>query len=230
MKKVVYLSLLACFSQVCFSQTVTDRIYIKGGSSAYEEFLKTIYQYPAFIPGIVLLKSGQRFYKPLNYNKINAAIEFINEKNDTLTLAQEETVNTVIINNDVYFYTPACVRIIHNDKAKLYKYEKMKVGEVQKIGAMGIPNSGSAIESVSQIDTHERSYDIDINETIILSRAATYLVELPDHQFVPANKKNFLKAYPTAEGDIKEFTKSKNTNFNKESDLVELVTFLDGKL
>jgi hypothetical protein len=147
-----------------------------------------------------------------------------------MILANEETVNTVIINNDVYFYTPACVRIIHNDKAKLYKYERMKVGEVQKIGAMGIPSSGTSIETIDQIDTYQRSYDIDINETIIISRAVTYLVELPDHQFVPANKKNFFKAYPTKQEDIKAFLQTSNVNFNKERDLLALASFLDSKL
>jgi hypothetical protein len=225
--KRTYLILLTLlFCSTAFSQTVIKRIYIKGGNAAYEELIKTIFLYPQFKPGIILYKNGQRYYKPVNYNCIESTIVYI-ENTDTLLLADESQVNTVIVDNDVFFFTPACLRIIYNGKVKLFKYEKMKTGDVQKIGAFGIPNTGSAIETVQQYDTYPQSYKIDVNETILISHAVTYLIDAGGDKYLPASKKNYLKVHSDKSNELQQFIKEKNINFNQEQDLLALVKYTE---
>jgi hypothetical protein len=212
--------------QIGYSQT-TERIYVKAGYDAWENFMKAIYLYPSFKEGMVELKNGQRFIHPMNYNKIAAAVEFINEKNDTLALADEASISLINISGDVFVYCPVCLRLLSSKKVKLYVYEKMKIGDKQKIGAMGIPNSASAIESVEKIDTYQRSYDIDLNETVILSTATSYLIQSPTSEIVPATKKNVLSLFSNNEDVIKEYIKSNKISFNNRGDLMKLVSFLD---
>ena len=147
----------------------------------------------------------------MNYNKIAAAVEFINEKKDTLALADEASISLINISGDVFVYSPVCLRLLSSKKVKLFVYEKMKIGDKQKIGAMGIPNSASAIESVEKIDTYQRSYDIDLNETVILSTATSYLIQSATSEIVPATKKNILSLFSKNEDVIKEYIKSCNT-------------------
>lgn len=224
MKKMFFSFAALAFTITCFSQTVTDRIYVKGD---WREMMNTIYLYPNFKPGMILFKNGQRFYKPVNFNRFIATIEYL-ERNDTLLLADENAVNAIIVDNDVFLFTPACLRTIYNGKVKLFKYEKSKMGDIQKTGAFGVPNSTTAMQTIDKIDTYQRSFPLDIQESVIVSRAITYLIETPDHKYVPASKKNFLKAHSGNESKIREYIDEHNINFNKENDLMELVKYTEG--
>jgi len=227
MKKILIIPVLVVVViSASFSQS-TERIYIQSGSTAWENFIKAIYLYPSFKEGMVEFKNGQRFIQPMNYNKLAATVEFINDKNDTLAFADEASVGHVNIGGDVFIFNPVCLRFLSSKKVKLYVYEKMKFGDKQKIGAMGIPNSGSAIESVEKIDTYQRSYNIDVNETVILSKSSTFFIQTATSDIIPATKKNVLSLFPANESAVKEYIKSKSISFNKASDLMEMVKFLD---
>ena len=189
--------------------------------------MNAIYLYPAFKEGMVELRNGQRFIRPMNYNRINATVEFIDEKKDTLGFMDEAAIGQINIAGDVFIYDPVCLRLLSSKKAKLYVYEKMKIGDKQKIGAMGIPNAASSIETVERIESNQRSYNIDVNETVILSKTTTYFIQSGTSEILTANRKNILKLFPKNEDVIKEFIKTKNTSFNKQSDLMELVKFID---
>src|SRR5688500_10752973 len=227
MKKILIIPVLVVVViSASFSQS-TERIYIQSGSTAWENFIKAIYLYPSFKEGMVEFKNGQRFIQPMNYNKLAATVEFINDKNDTLAFADEASVGHVNIGGDVFIFNPVCLRFLSSKKVKLYVYEKMKFGDKQKIGAMGIPNSGSAIESVEKIDTYQRSYNIDVNETVILSKSSTFFIQTATSDIIPATKKNVLSLFPANESAVKEYIRSKSISFNKASDLMEMVKFLD---
>jgi len=227
MKKILIIPVLVVVViSASFSQS-TERIYIQSGSTAWENFIKAIYLYPSFKEGMVEFKNGQRFIQPMNYNKLAATVEFINDKNDTLAFADEASVGHVNIGGDVFIFNPVCLRFLSSKKVKLYVYEKMKFGDKQKIGAMGIPNSGSAIESVEKIDTYQRSYNIDVNETVILSKSSTFFIQTATSDIIPATKKNVLSLFPANESTVKEYIRSKSISFNKASDLMEMVKFLD---
>lgn len=226
--KKIFLALLAFSIYTCSYSQLLDRVYIKGGNYAMEEFKKAIYLYPNFVDGMVQLKNGQKILRPLNYNRIAATIEFINDGKDTLAIADESAVTQVIVGNDVFIFSPACLRLISNGKVKLYSHEKMKVGEVQNIGAYGIPNSGSAIQKYEQVNMNGQNYNFEIGEQIILSKATFFIIETEKHEFVPVNKKNIIKAYPGKKNEINEYCKEKNVNFNRESEIQALATYISG--
>lgn len=227
MKEILILPVLVfVIISSSFSQP-TERIYIQSGSKAWDNFVQAIYLYSSFKEGMVEFKNGQRFIRPMNYNRIAATVEFINDKNDTLAFADEASVGHINIGGDVFIFNPVCLRLLSSKKVKLYVYEKMKFGDKQKIGAMGVPNSGSAIESVEKIDTYQRSYNIDVNETVILSKSSSFFIQTATSEIIPASKKNVLSLLPDKESAVKEYIKSKNISFNKASDLMEMVKFLD---
>jgi hypothetical protein len=65
---------------------------------------KYIYAYPSFLKGFVNLKGNRSEPSLLNYNRLNDEMLFIGNKNDTLALSAPETVDNIVIGNDVYFY------------------------------------------------------------------------------------------------------------------------------
>lgn len=228
MKKIISFFLAVILFTFSVRSQITERLYIKGGSARWEELNKVMYLYPQFVSGLIEMKNGQRYTRPVNYNLILTTIEFISEKNDTLALADEAAVSQVIAGDDVFLFTPACLKTISKGKVKLYVHEKMKIGDIQKVGAFGIPNSGSAIETVEQIQDPRRTVDMDVNETIILTKATYFMIESEKHEFVPANRKNILKVAPDKENEIKEYIKNKNVNFNKKNDLIKLANYISG--
>ena len=200
---------------------------MKAGNDQWENLMQAIYLYPSFKEGMVEFKDGRRFVRPMNYNRIAATIEFISEKNDTMAFLDETAIEHVNIGDDRFTFNPICMRFLSSKKVKLYVYEKMKIGDNQKIGAMGIPNSSSSIESVDRIDSDQRSYKLDLNQTLILSKSTSYYIQTSTSKILPANKKNVLNLFPKNEEALKQYIKTKNISFNKSDDLIELVKFLD---
>src|SRR5688500_7310083 len=103
------LSLILCCAAATGQMSI-ERIYIKGGNSAWENYMKEIYLYPSFEGGIVEYKNGQRFKGTLNYNKVLGTIQFIDEKKDTLAITNEDSISFISIGNDVFIFNPTCVQ------------------------------------------------------------------------------------------------------------------------
>ena len=220
------LPVLMLTAQFSYSQT-NERMYVNSGPDQWDNFLQAIYLYPSFKEGLVEFKNGQRFIRPMNYNRICGTIEFISEKNDTVMFVDESAVSHVDIGGDVFVFAPVCMRFLSSKKVKLYVYEKMKIGDKQKIGAFGIPSSGTGIETVDRIESNQRTYKLNPNETVILRKTTSYYIQTATSEILPANKKNVLNLFANNQEPVKEYFKTHNVNFNKASDLLELVHFLD---
>lgn len=227
MKRVL---IAACAVIICVTasaQTATQRIVIPGGNSAWDNYLKEVFLYPSFESGIVEYKNGQRYKSNLNYNKVIGSIQFIDEKGDTLELSNVESVRSVTIGNDAFYFIPECIqRVKSADKCTLYKHEQARIADKMKNGAYGLPNSTGTIESVDRLDTKWAWNRIDINESLLISKVSTYYIENEKGEILPASKKNIYTLYPKKVDAIKSFMKSNNINLLKEEEFVTLTEFL----
>lgn len=227
MKKFILAGVVAMLYISAFSQTSTQRVLIKGGNSAWDNFMKEVYLYPSFIKGIVEFKNGQRFQSNMNYNRALGTLQFIDEHGDTLSLSNEETVSTVNIGSDYFVYAPECLQAVKTDgKARLFKNERVKIADKQKTGAYGIPNSTGTIESIDRIDTKGAYNKIELNENLLVSRATTYYIENEKGELLPASKKNILNLYPRKDDQIRNFIKNNSLQFDKEEDFIKVTDFL----
>jgi hypothetical protein len=228
MKRNIIVS--ACFillSITTIAQTSTQRIYIKGGNNARENFINEIFTYPSFEPGIVEYKNGQRFKSNMNYNRALGTIQFIAEKGDTLSMSNEETIAFISIGNDKYIYGPMCLQIVSvNDKVSLLKHETVKIADKHKTGAYGIPNSSGTIESIDRLDTRVNYNQIEINENLLVTRITTFYVEDEKGEILVASKKNILNIYPKKEDAVKLYIKENSVDFSREEHLTNLVNYL----
>lgn len=228
MKKNLLFSLcLACLFAQATAQTSTERIYIKGGNSAWENFMNEIYMYSKFEYGIVEYKNGQRFKSNMNYNKALGTVQFIDEKGDTLAMNNEESIRSITIGDDKYIYDPECMQtVVTSDNVKLYKRETVRIADKQKTGGYGIPNSAGTIESIDRIDTRPNYNQIDLNESLLISKVTTFYIENAKGEKLPASKKNILSLYSRHDEAIRSFIKSKKPELDKEEGIVELVHFI----
>lgn len=227
MKKILVLVVLCLLLNATFSQSIRERVHISGGSELWPNFVKEMFLYPHFKEGVVEYKNKQRFQRKLNYNKVLEAIQFIDEKNDTLVLANESAVNYIAIGSDVFVYKDVCLQDLTPEKnTKLYRHQKVRIADIRRRGALGIPNSTSAIESLNQIYTWMNSYEIDVNELLLLSKETDYYIPDAKGNMISASRKNIVNRYPDKETEIREYIDSKNIRFTKEPDLLELISYI----
>ena len=227
MKAKILLPLLLVTFMSSYAQTLKERVQINGGHALWENFMKEMFLYPSFQEGVIYYKNGQVFKRLMNYNRILETLQFIDEKNDTLALANEEMINQVTIGNDLFIYDPMCLKTIasHGDVA-MYKHETMKIADIRRRGAFGIPNSTSAIDNYNQVFTWMSSLNLDINELVLLSKVTTFFVSKGKNKKVPASKKNILDMYSKDRQKIKKFIDSEKISFSKERDLIQLAEYI----
>lgn len=189
--------------------------------------VKDIYQYPAFVPGTVMFKDGRSSPGRLNYNCLNAEMQFISPKGDTLSLADEQTVRYIVIDADTFYYSEGYVRLIKGGGS-------VKLGEkvffkefVQKPGAYGLSSATTASNTLTSI-LAKRSVDLDISQEIVLVKNTSWFMANKFNDFMPADKKNIVKILPRQKQAIDEYLRKNDVNFNKEEDLKRLTDFLNG--
>lgn len=211
------------------AQTISERIYMKGGVDMWDNLTKEMYLYPAFQPGVVKYRNGTRFDRLMNYNSMLGTIQFIDEKKDTLAIANEKAVETITIGDDVFIFHPGCLRILNPaDSVHLLKSVNMRIADIRQVGALGKTNSSTAVETPNQVYTLKQSVQLDVNEVLLLSRATVYYIGTSDGKIVTADKNSILKLFPDRNNKIREFIRAENISFKKENSLLKLAAFLSG--
>jgi hypothetical protein len=228
MKRNYFVSVCAIlFYASTFAQTSTERIYIKGGNAAWENFMKEIFLYPSFEPGIVEYKNGQRFKSNMNYNKALGTIQFIDEKGDTLSMRDEESISFINIGGDKFIYAPMCLQILKgNEKIALLKNETVKIADKHKTGGYDIPSASGSIESIDRIDTRLNYNQMEINENLLIHKVTTLYIEDEKGEIFVASRKNLLNKFPKKEEAIKSYIKANNVGFTKQDQVTNLFDFL----
>ena len=230
LKKHLLLPFFFLIITTCIGQTRQERVHITGGSELWQNFTKEMFQYPSFRQGVVTYRNGQVFERAMNYNKVLETIQFIDEKNDTLAIANEGAVKDITIGEDVFVFLPVCYQVLAPAaEVKLYKHEKMRIADIRRKGLYGIPNTSAAIESLNQVYSWMSSYQLDVNELLLLSKTTEYYIMGENEELIPAGKKNVLRRFPGKQKQVTEYVNAHSISFSKEEDLVKLVKFISGE-
>jgi hypothetical protein len=228
LRKFLLFSLLCAIASSSFTQTRKERITVKGGPEFWDNFSQQMFLYPSFKEGTIEYRNGKIFKRPLNYNRLLGTVQFIGDKHDTLVLASESDVKSVKIDDDVFVFNPFCVQVISGDKIQLLKSEKLEITEPQMVGAFGIPNATSSIDSYNQINTERGTFALSVNEVLLCKRTTSFYINTGGGDLVLASKQNILKASGGKQNEVKKFISSKKFDFDREADLLEVVKFVSG--
>ena len=203
-------------------------IVIRAGTSINESVAITdLYQYPEFRSGKVFFKSGDSGMAKLNYYKLTDEMLFIDLKGDTLTIANPGTIRSISINNDVFYYDEGFVKLIKDTNGvKLALKQTLKLSGKDKIGAYGIPNPTSAIDSYGKLINQSGSYNLVPREDIMLAKKTLYYFGDRYNRFVWATRKNLLQRFSKQSRAINAYLKDNNIDLNSREDLDKLHLFL----
>lgn len=227
----IFLKRVALFFFVLLSNSICaqspETYTIKPGEKILHVIsAKDIYSYPDFAKGTVIFRDGRLVAGRLNYNMLISAIQFIDAKGDTLSLAEENTIRLVIIKEDSFCFDNGYLELIAGDAAvKLGRKVYFKEFE-QKPGAYGLSSGTTAAVTLSSI-LEKKAFDLNIEQELVLMKSTDYFFGNRNH-FLPAEKKNILKLFPKHKTNITGYLNSNSVNFKKEKDLLLLTSFLQG--
>lgn len=222
-----------CCALICTCKLSAQTSWnVKAGQEMKDAISPAVkFRYPQFVSGSVYFKNGIVSQAQLDFNLLNEEMQFINPNGDTLSIDNEATINYITINNDTFFYSKGYLELLPgNASVKLAKKQRLKIGDIKKIGGYDQASSASAITSYSAINTGGEYTKINQRADILLLKETTYYIGDNYNHFLQANKKNLMKMFSEKESLIANFLEEKKIRFNNEGDLKELINFLQKTL
>ena len=220
--------LLFVLSYCCRLHAQDTTILVKAGMSVNESVSITdLYQYPQFVYGKVFFKSGDSAVAKLNYHRLLDEMLFIDPKGDTLSIANAAMIRSIHTNNDVYYYDNGYVKLIKDSNGiKLASKQTLRVSGKDKIGAYGMANPTSAIDSYGTLIDQRGIYNLVPREDITLAKKTEYYFGDKYNQFVWATRKNLLQQFSKQSKTLNAYLKDNNIDLNNSVDLEKLLQFL----
>lgn len=189
--------------------------------------LKAIYVYPNFMDGQVNLKNNSTVETKLNYNRLNNEILFIHDNKDTLALSSPETVDSIIIGNDLYYYIDGAYvkQLTAYTTVNLVQKSKLVfMGSEKKADGYGSYSNASAVESITNVQNGVQS-KVGVDENQVYTLSDTYYLLTPSKSLLLATKKSFMKTFSKHEKELNDFISTANISFEKLTDLQKLLEY-----
>jgi hypothetical protein len=205
-------------------------VTIKAGSRIKDVLTATdIFFSPEFVRGKVVFKNGVAAIALMNYDYLGDQMLFIDPKGDTLALDAEKTINFIALDKDTFYYVNGYVRLVaSNSILKLAERKIWRVADIRKVGAHNIPAKTFDVTAYSTLTNgYGKSYELILNEDVVLRKKAQYSFGNLYNRFAPASKKNLLSFFPKMENILVKYLNENNVNFNKKEDLEKLALFLE---
>lgn len=227
-----YLFMLIFLSCSCYSITaqVKKTITVKADSTIQETLGMDMYLYPQYANGITYFKDGTTAGAKMNYNLLTDEIVFISGK-DSLAIANVDNIKVIVIGKDSIYYDKGYVQgFFNNPLIKLAKKEHIKIVGMEKMGAYGQSSTASAIDSYDQVSISVTGMQkITVKQNRILQWDTQFYIAKDEDHFIVLTKKSLSDALPKYKDAIKDYLKNHSVNFNKEPDIIDLVTYLQQK-
>jgi len=228
----VLLLLLFILIGYCGLSAQDSIVTIKAGNKVRDVLTPAdIFYYPQFTSGKVFFRDGRKAMAKMNFTRLYDEILFINPKGDTLAVADEKTIKFIIVDQDTFYYDEGYVRIIVDyGDVKLAEKQIWVVADTRKIGTHNKSTSTVAITPLSNYSddgiARAKSYDLLINEDMVIRKETQYYFGDKNNHFVRAGKKKLLLLFPKEQLDLENYLKENKVNFDKKDDLKKLAQFL----
>lgn len=222
MKKLLTIACAFFFCLPSLSAQKIETIRLKGNEAA-DFITKAEYKFPTFTRAKVFLKDGEIASARLNFDYFSQVMKYIDEKGDTLAIANEDDINYISSAIDTFFYQNKYYEwIASSASARLAVRRTYKLLDREKVGAYGTSSPAHNVESHSAI-LGITKLDLDINEELVFSKETTYYISSTKGHFVEANKKNISKLFPRR--GIEDYINQNKLNLNKEKDLIDVFVY-----
>ena len=185
-----------------------------------------MYSYADFVEGKVNLKGNKYSNAKLNYNALYGDMQFITPAGDTLGLADEQFIESIVIKSDTFYFDKGYMKLIgHYGDRKLANRQYFAFTNRQKIGGMGETSSAS-VDTYDAVSSGSYLSDLVAKELLTISKYNVYYIGDQFNHFVPANKKSIKDLFAKKSDRLQQYLKENTVDYNSEADLRKLLSNL----
>lgn len=208
----------------------TDMFRVKSGEEAEKNIPATYkYRFETFRNGSVSFYNGRSATARLNYNLLLGEMQFIDLTGDTLSLADEQTIQSIKIEEDTFYYDPkyGYLEVVAQYPAvKLTLQQSFSTVSKEKKGAYEQSTGASSIKNYnSYASGTSRLQKLDPDGDVLIAREVAYFLVDRNNRVSRANKSNVLKVFAKQKKAIGTYLDEKDTDFDKEEDIRQLLQF-----
>ena len=228
MKTALFVVLALVHGTIVFSQK-KKTVTVRAGNNIMDVLTTAdVFYYPDFTNGEVYLRDGTKVLSKLNYSLLMDEIHFIGAEGDTLALANEETIDYVIIGGDTFHFDNGYIRLISQGRrVNLAQKQVWVISETKQLGAY---NSTSSTASITSFTTYRQAgqlYDLVVNADMVLSEIQQFYLGNSNQHYLLASKRNLLLLFPKDENAIQDYLKANKVDFTKRDHLNKLAKYIE---
>jgi len=233
--KINYFIFLPLFVHLSYAQD-SSTFVIKADQLA-SDFItpEKIYKYPKFTRGKIIFRDKTATEAPINYNYLISEVEFIGPQKDTLAIASHQlpTIQRILVNKDTFYYQDGYLQqVLQTPLGILAKRQSLIIVKVDKLGAYDMPANTTKTESPIVFRDYFGSTinpDLRVRENITMTYRTEYFIGDKYLYFLPANKKSFLKIYPSRKHTINTYLKENTVDFKNLNDLTKMMVLISAE-
>ena len=229
MKTLLFLAVMGLSAYPLRAQDA-DLFRIKAGD-AVEEAIPRVhqYRYETFRNGSVSFYNGKTATARLNYNLLLGEMQFIDITGDTLSLAEEHTIQHIRIGENTFYVDPK-----HGYLEVIAQYPTVKLGMQpsfstvlkEKKGAYGQSTGTSSIKNYnSYTAANSRLQKLNPNEDVLIAKEVAYFLIDHNQRIHRANKSALMKLFAQQKKAISTYLDKEDIDFDKEEDLRKLLQY-----
>jgi hypothetical protein len=212
-------------NSLLFSQS-RKSIRVKAGEDIAQAYSSQgFYRFPQFGKATFYFKGGGKNAGQLfNYNILSGTMQFVGSKMDTLDMAIQAPIDSVVFDNTTFHYhKDGFMEVVaQTDSIALLKRTTIKT-QVENIGAYGISNQTGSIDNLRNFAFGSSVYSFRINQDVVLSENISWFLKDRNDNLVKATKSNLLKLLsPVKQNKAEAYIKQTKISFDKEEDLKQL--------
>ena len=187
--------------------------------------IEAMYVLPNFTNGIAFLRDGTTSAQRFNYNYLQDEMQFIDEKGDTMTIADPALLKYVQIDSMVFYYDKIFVREIFTaGKYKLAIRQEMVQLADKTRGAYDAASGASSIKTYGSINSeNSQMYKLEVKKDVLFEGIHSYYLISANNPFLKATRKNFQLLFE--DKSLSKFIKANHINFNNPEDLKTLLKY-----
>jgi hypothetical protein len=186
-----------------------------------------LYQYPGFQVAVVQFRNGKFGSGRLNFNRLLAEMQYIDEKGDTVSLADEKEISYIAIAKDTFLFRDGYIMQwkVLPGKTVLAKRTVLELTNRQKLGGFGELTSAS-VGTTTNMSSNLGLKDMVPQEVLTLTEASHYFIGDRYNRFKQLNKKSLYDQFSKHKKILDEWLQQNPVNFQKEEDMLKLAGFL----
>jgi hypothetical protein len=181
------------------------------------------YSYATFIDGYVYFRKNTYSAAKLNYNSLYGEMQFIDDKGDTLSLADESGIKLIVINSDTFYFDKGYLKQLENlGEIKLARKTFFTFTNRQKLGAFGETTSAS-VDTYNAISGSNYFKELVAKEILTIAKYSVFFIGDRFNNFKELNKKNLLEFYSKNGSELQAYLKDSNPDFANEEDIKKML-------